>query len=101
MMHGLALDALDLQRLGLLLLACAELSRDRYVLVRYSASQAIWRVNVRYGHPQRCPCHACPVLVEHTSSSKESPLLALDRACQWLRTTRARVNESRIAPVPA
>lgn len=67
------LDALDLQRLGVLLLACADMSTHRYVLLRYSATEQEWRVSVN--------SHG----MSHTAASQESALLAMDRACQWLR----------------
>jgi hypothetical protein len=86
------LDAFDLQRLGLLLLAAAELSKDRYVLLRYSARMQTWRVSVRLAHPARCQCSpsgGCVGIEEHVATSQASPVLALDRAVQWLRTAHA------------
>lgn len=69
----ISLDPVDLQRLSVLFLACADLSEGHYVLVRHSEAHNEWRVNVRL--------HG----MEHTSTSHEGPTLALDRACQWLR----------------
>jgi hypothetical protein len=90
------LDAIDLQRLGMLLLAAADLSKDKYVLLRYSASRQEWRVNVRLLHPALCQCATplgCVGVGEHIAASKDSPALALDRAVQWLRAGRAALGE--------
>ena len=93
------LDALDLQRLGLLLLAAADMSRDRYVLTRYSTRHGAWKVSVRFYHPQPCACQGplpCLGTVEHVTQSQESLLLAMDRAVQWLRGARAQLEAARI-----
>ena len=92
MTYANQVDALDLQRTGLLLMAAAEMSKDRYVLTRYSTTGKAWRVSVRLEHPKGCRCAAprgCPGVVEHVAASKETLMLALDRAVQWLRTSTA------------
>ena len=89
------LDYHDVQRLGLLLLAVMDLSAEHFVLLRYVASASTWRVNVRHKHPAGCQCRAplgCPRTVEQVVVSRDSPMLALDRALQWLRTSQARLD---------
>ena len=76
-------DPLDLQRIGLMLLAAADMSTHHYVLVRRTRRGA-WRVNVMHGNYQ------------HVSSSRDSLLLALDRALVWLRIVTKPLGNARI-----
>lgn len=85
------LDAMDLQRVGLLLLAAAELSTDRYVCLRFYDRTRAWQVSVRIQHPLGCQCaapHGCIGIGEHTATASMTPVLALERAVTWLREAR-------------
>lgn len=103
MRHGTrrdSIDALELQRIGLLFLNATEMSKDQYVLARYSEKSDEWRVSVRLKHPKSCRCISlgtCPGVIEYISSSKESLMLALDRVVEWQRQEIARLE--RIAPL--
>lgn len=94
-------EAFELQQTGVLLLAAAELSKDRYVLTRYSRAEKEWRVSVRLWHPKGCRCvepRECHGVMEHVSASEESLMVALDRAVQWLRVGRAQMEQARNVP---
>lgn len=66
------LDALDLQRLGLLTLATLDMSADRVIHLSHSW-RGFYRVDVM-AHD-----------LHHTARSTGSMLTAMDQACDWLR----------------
>ena len=72
------LDGIDLKRMSLNMLAAATLSKDHYVLLRYSERESEWRVNVRLPGERG-------LTREHASASRNSPAVAIERALDWLR----------------
>jgi hypothetical protein len=72
MTHEAKLDALDLQRLGLLTLAAIDMSMNQTIQISQSR-QGTYRVDV-ISHD-----------LHHTSRSAGSLLDAMDHACDWLR----------------
>jgi hypothetical protein len=85
-----ALDTIDLERLGALLLACLEASHGHFLKIRWQRDAREWQVSARLArHTRRCPCGSCPTSRQHIERDPDSPLLALDRTCAALRTIRA------------